>query len=116
MKAAGSGIIVREAYTTQYTDPISFRAGDRLDVQRQDSEFPEWYWCCNEGGKQGWVHVDYLSARAGSGVGLKDYSARELSVSGGESGRVIESVGGWVRLDLDDGRTGWVPESVVQES
>jgi hypothetical protein len=116
MTAAGSRIIVREAYMTQYTDPISFRAGDRREVQRQDSEFPEWYWCRNDSGKQGWVHIDYLSARAGSAEGLKDYSARELNVTGDERGRVIESVGGWVMLEVDDGRIGWVPDSVVRES
>jgi len=116
MKAAGSRIIVGATYTAQYADPISFRAGDRLDVERQDAEFPEWYWCRNDGGKQGWVHVEYLSARAGSAVGLKSYSARELTVTGGEHGQVIEALGGWVRVELDDGRKGWIPESVVQES
>ena len=28
----------------------------------------------------------------------------------------IEALGGWVSVELDDGRTAWLPESVVEES
>ena len=59
MPNPGALIVVCEAYTAKYADPITFRAGDIVEVERSDPEFPEWYWC-RAGGQEGWVHASYL--------------------------------------------------------
>jgi len=105
--------IVREAYSGQYNDPIRFRAGETVQVGQADPDYPEWYWCRGPDGREGWVHASLLSLHADAAVGLEDYSARELTVAAGEGGRVLRVLGGWVLLELDDGRTGWVPEHIV---
>ena len=52
---AGSRIVVRDAYQTQYSDPISFRAGDEIQVRQSDSAYPDWYWCRGPDDREGWV-------------------------------------------------------------
>ena len=52
---AGSRIVVRDAYQTQYSDPISFRAGDEIQVRQSDSAYPAWYWCRGPDDREGWV-------------------------------------------------------------
>jgi hypothetical protein len=104
---------VREAYTTQYRDPIAFRAGDAIRVEQQDADYPGWYWCRAPDAKQGWVHESLLSRSEGVATALKDYSARELDVRAGDRGRVRGVLGGWLYAELDDGRSGWIPERVV---
>ena len=39
--------------------------------------------------KEGWVHRSFLSQSSGRATTISDYSARELTVSAGERGRVL---------------------------
>ena len=61
MKPSSYEVIIREAYAAQYADPIVFRQGDTVRVQRADTEFKEWLWCRGPDGKEGWVHRSFLS-------------------------------------------------------
>ena len=103
---------VIKTYQAQYSDPISFDAGTTVEVERSDPEFPNWFWCRAPSGKEGWVHRSFLAATLGT-TGIRPYSARELSVSGGERGALLESLDGWARIRLDSGEEGWLPESHV---
>ena len=47
---------VTKAYTSQYPDPICFDVGAVVQVQRDDPEYPGWFWCRGPSGKAGWVH------------------------------------------------------------
>jgi hypothetical protein len=47
-------------------------------------------------------------------VGLRDYSAAELTVSIGDVGVLLEKLGGWVYFQADSGAIGWVPENHVR--
>ena len=107
---------VIKAYQAQYSDPISFEAGTNVKVERADPEFPDWFWCRASSGKEGWVHRSFLAATLGTTTGTRAYSARELSVSGGERGALLESLDGWVRIRLDSGGEGWLPESHVHSN
>jgi hypothetical protein len=113
MAAASSRVITRAAYTAQYSDPINLRAGDVVEVHQADADFPEWFWCQGPCAKEGWVHFSFLSQTTGKVTALRDYSARELTLQAGERGWVIELLGGWAYLTLDDGRVGWVSADVL---
>ena len=104
------------AYTAQYDDPISFDAGVAVQVLHGDSEFRGWFWCRAPSGKEGWVHQSFLDDAAGTTKSTQAYSARELSVSGGERGLIIQSLDGGVRIRLDSGMEGWLPQSHVRTS
>jgi hypothetical protein len=107
-------IEVTQAYRAQFSDPISFAAGETVEVGKADTEFPEWLWCRSSSGKEGWVHRSFLADLTGSTTGTQDYSARELSVTGGERGMTLESLGGWVYVQLESGEKGWLPQSHVR--
>ena len=109
-------VIVREAYTAQYSDPIALRHGDPVQVQRADAEFTEWLWCRGPDEKEGWVHRSFLSQSSGRATATSDYSAKELTVSAGERGRVLQTLNGWAFVELEGSRVGWVPERVLHTS
>ena len=89
MEPSSHKVIVREAYTAQYGDPIAFRQGDLVQIQGADAEFTEWLWCRGPDEREGWVHRSFLSQSSGRAVATSDYSAKELTVAAGERGRMI---------------------------
>ena len=107
----GSRGVVIKAYTAQYADPICFNAGQTVQVERGDPEYPGWFWCRAASGKEGWVHRSFLAACAGTTTSVRAYSARELTVAEGEQSELLELLDGWVCLRLDTGEEGWIPES-----
>ena len=109
-------VIVREAYTAQYSDPIALRHGDPVQVQRADAEFTEWLWCRGPDEKEGWVHRSFLSHSSGRAVAVADYSAKELTVAAREQARIIRVLDGWAFVELDGKEVGWVPERVLETS
>jgi len=98
-------------YKAQYQDPIAFETDEDVIVEREDSEFPQWFWCRVKSGKQGWVHRSFLSVDTGVAKGLRAYSANELNVSPGARGTLIHSLDGWAYIHLDRGEKGWLPET-----
>lgn len=92
-----------KAYKARYKDPISFERGVIVQVLRSDSEFPNWFWCRAPSGKEGWVHQSFLADTAATTKTTRPYSARELTVNGGELGTRIESLDGWTYIRLDPG-------------
>ena len=107
-------VTVTKAYTAQYTDPIRFAAGETIQVERGDPEYPGWYWCRAASGKEGWVHRSFLAACDGTTSSVRPYTARELTVAGGEGGELLETLDGWACLRLESGDEGWVPEGHVR--
>ena len=116
MKLPLGEVVFREAYVAQYADPIALRRGDIVQVQRADVEFVEWLWCRGPDGKEGWVHRSFLSESSGHATAISDYSAKELTTSEGEKGRLLKVLNGWAFVELDGSRVGWVPEGVLRTS
>lgn len=121
---AGAHGRVTTTYTAQYADPISFARGETITVTERaepwrDNSAWMWVWCEDARGKSGWVPEGFFERRgegAGAGVGLRDYSAVELSVAQGERVTVEDEVAGWLLCVTDDGRRGWVPLECVEEA
>jgi len=95
---AGSRVLVRAAYVAQYPNPVAFRAGETVQVGDPDTEFPEWFWCRGPDAREGWVHSSFLSRTMGRATGARDYSAKELTVEAGATGRVVHVLGEWAYL------------------
>ena len=102
-----------KAYTSQYPDPICFDAGAAVQVERDDLEYPGWFWCRMPSRKEGWVHRSFLAACAGTTTSVRAYSAKELTVTGGEHGKLIQLLDGWAYIRLDTGDEGWIPQSHI---
>src|SRR5262245_34537700 len=105
--APGTVVRTTAAYQAQYDDPIVFRAGDRISIGENDTQWPAWAWCVGEDGRAGWVPELYVD-RA-SGQALHDYDAHELTVAAGEELLVELFEGGWYLVSGAQGRRGWVP-------
>ncbi|MES2707443.1 MAG: hypothetical protein V4726_12675 [Verrucomicrobiota bacterium] len=81
---------------------------------REDPECPGWFWCRALSGREGWVHHSFLAARTGITVSVRAYSARELTVIGGERGSLLRTLDGWVYLRLEGGDEGWLPHNHIR--
>ncbi|HKV85892.1 MAG TPA: SH3 domain-containing protein, partial [Ktedonobacterales bacterium] len=86
---------------------------DRVDRWRENPEWL-WIWCTDARGKSGWVPAGAIERRGATGLGSRDYSAVELSVTAGEALTVEEELSGWLLCATDDGRRGWVPLDCVE--
>jgi SH3-like domain-containing protein len=87
--------------------------GDRVQVGRDDPEFPGWWWCTGPDGRQGWVPEQLLQRQGTHATMLRSYTARELSVRAGADVSVGETMHGWVWATDIDGRSGWIPLSCL---
>lgn len=83
-------------YQARYTDPIEVAAGESVDVGEEDKEFPGWKWCRASDERAGWVPVELISTQGKETTVLEDYSARELSVKGGEEVTIEDARHGWL--------------------
>lgn len=102
--------LVVASYETQFPDPLSMDAGDKLKVlQRTDSEWPGWVFCESSNGKKGWVPEKSLAIDADGAVGQESYVAREVSVMEGEIVRIEKVESGWAWVTNMTNETGWVP-------
>lgn len=104
------------AYTRQYEDPIRFERGEAITVERQDTEFPEWWWCIDKAGRGGWVHQSFFEEEDYRKVATEDYSAWELSVAPGDVLAGERELGGWLLGTTRSGERGWVPLTCVERS
>jgi SH3-like domain-containing protein len=104
-------VYIKKDYTAKYPDAIEFDAGAAVRVEREDPEFPGWYWCRVPSGKEGWVHRSFLAATAGDTVGLHDFSGREITVVAGERAVVVFILDGWAWVKPVRGGDGWIPKS-----
>lgn len=107
-------VVVRTAHRTAYPNPIRLRVGDAVVVQRADDEYPGWHWCTGPDGAEGWVHESCLSTTTSPAAAVRNYSAVELTVAGGERGRVLETLGDWAYIQLEDSRVGWIPSKNIE--
>jgi len=103
---------IRLKYEVQYPNPIQVKAGERLEVGRDDDDNPGWLWCRAADGREGWMPSELLAIGDFATV-LQDYSAKELAVQPGDEVEVEEVRHGWVRVRNNKGEAGWIPKSHV---
>jgi len=93
-----------------YPEPVEFEEGDLLELGRKDTEYPGWIWVRTSKTKEGWAPEQYIEITGhGTGVGLKNYTARELNTETGEELNVICETNGWYWVEDRRGEKGWVP-------
>ncbi len=100
---------VIEDYKSTCSDPLIITQGEILIVEKRESEWPDWIWCRNKGGKEGWVPENYLEIYENSGKALQNYNATELSVKIGEGLMIEKEESGWIWSTNQQGKSGWVP-------
>lgn len=107
----GKQRMVSKSHERTYADPITLAAGDRVTITQRElwDEVHVWLWCIGQTGKAGWVPERYLRVEGEQALALREYSARELTVSEGETLAVLDEEGGWYWCRKESGECGWVP-------
>lgn len=103
-------------YSVEYPDPINVKAGERVDVGREDDDFPGWKWCKASNGREGWVPVELLLDEAGGAIVSHNYSARELDVRPGEEVVVEDARHERLLVRNANGERGWIPASHIRKT
>lgn len=107
-------VTIVKPYEPEYGDPIEFETGTTLEVGRESEMYPDWFWCRAPSGREGWVYKSFLNRAGNVATGVASYSSRELSVAGGERGRIVHWIGDWACIRLDNGVEGWIPQECVE--
>ena len=97
-------------YHTPYPDSIHFFKGEIVQMGEEfdgDPDWKDWVRCQASGGREAWIPKSYLDENEGSL--LRDYDARELSLSIGEVLEIREIVYGFGLAEKKDGSQGWAP-------
>lgn len=96
-------------------EPITITPGDRVQVGDADTTWPSFVFITTASGS-GWVPERYLDGGRPQATVLSAYDTRELPVTAGELLSVIEDdpASGWSWCENKEGRTGWVPHSVLR--
>ena len=99
--------IVTQAHTRSYDNPIGFSRGDPVTLTGRSDVWAGhvWVWAMGPDGREGWIPPSCVV----NGIALRDYSARELTVSEGDVLRVVSSESGWCWCVDKGGLSGWVP-------
>src|SRR5213079_326642 len=108
-------VVVRD-YVAQYPDAIAVARGAEVLVDREDREFPGWWWCRAADGRGGWVPAELLDSPPAPGARAQvvaDYTARELTVQAGMHLEVLEERAQWIFARTTTDALGWLPASHV---
>jgi Variant SH3 domain len=102
---------VIKPYTRVYENPIMFLSGERVRVVKRDVDNLEWIWCVADDAKEGWVHESFLELDpdGSSAIGIRDYTALELTVTTDEKLEGFEMIAGWQWCKNARDEAGWVP-------
>jgi SH3-like domain-containing protein len=107
--------IVTQAHVSEYPNPISFAAGETVQLGNEDTEFPGWIWVTTQDGNQGWAPLAYLELAADSRTArtCTSYNARELNTRSGDVVVVLDELSNWTRVQNAAGEKGWVPSRTL---
>ena len=105
---------VIEAWRRSYDPALAVKTGQRLTVERRDTEWPGWLWCLNEAGLGGWLPEGVLEVGVGTARVREDFDTAELTVVPGEIVEAQAAREGWIWCQADSGAKGWVPLKVLE--
>jgi len=106
---------VIQAHQPSAPDGLVGIAGDRLSFERRPSEHEGWLWCRNMHGRRSWVPEDWLRIEGQYAILLRDYVAKELTISEGELLTVELLESEWALCQNQAGEEGWVPLTCLKE-
>jgi len=106
--------IVNKEHTPPSYAPVVFAKGDRVIIDKRDTEWPEFLWCVNDDGEGAWIPESYIDRDDDVGILNTVYSSIELQAVKDERMSIIKSVAGWHWCRNSKGKLGWIPEENVQ--
>ena len=111
---------VIENYKSQYNDPIHIEFGTLLNIEKEDSEYPGWFFCRIKNHSQhkgGWVPKSVIAFTSqAQGYAIEEYTAKELDILAGEIIEKIKEINGWIWCKkINNCEEGWIPSDIISE-
>jgi hypothetical protein len=105
---------IRTPHTSELDVFPVVRRGESVTFIRTDEKYPQWFLGVAPDGVRGFFPRQWFEPmNTGEKlVALRDYDATELDVREGADAEILEAYGGWV-LARVEGRTGWIPATVL---
>lgn len=103
--------MVHRAHESTNPDPITFVAGELVQVIQKFTDDPEWAnWvkCENADGKQGWVPLQLLHVDGEWATAQGTYTAHELTLTIGAFVTVSHVLNGWAWAKTEENEWGWI--------
>jgi len=111
--------IVIEKYETEYPNPITLTVGEKVIIGNEHEateteNWENWVYCTKtDYSNAGWVPKQIINYE--SGIILRDYSAKELTVEKGMIVEGIEELNGWLlSKNKLTSEIGWLPMENVK--
>jgi len=102
-------------YARPYDDPFRAPAGTAvIPDPSQQTAIEGWVWAEDPEGRGGWVPLAWLDRTAEPWRLTRDFDALELSVAVGDVLEIRFAESGFVMAVDAAGRTGWVPDGVLE--
>ena len=104
-------LIATEEHKSNYPNPICFKSGDCLILEKKETEFEGWVWVTTNDGNQGWAPIQYIQLKKESSMAVakRDYTAKELDIYVGDVLLLHHKLNDWGWVEKKDGSCGWVP-------
>jgi len=108
--------LVKTPHTSNYPNPIHFKAGDFVQVGKTGPDFPGWIWVTTADGNQGWAPIQFIQVDEVSKntTAIQDYFAQELNTKIGEKLVLHYELNGWGWVENKDHECGWVPMETIR--
>ncbi|ONG69515.1 hypothetical protein BKK44_15055 [Bacillus cereus] len=112
--------IVIKSHVSNYPNPIRLEEGDvvkLIESYAGPENWENWMFCHEEKyDRKGWVPEQIIRKDMnGTGIIIKQYTAKELNVSIGERVIALEELNGWIWCEKTGGEDGWVPKENLQK-
>jgi hypothetical protein len=101
-------------FHAEYPENVILIAGITLSPTDKKSDWPGWVWCVHDSGVECWVPQVFLDLRGEKTLLVKDYNAKELTVTVGQQIALEDSVAGWYWCLNQAGEEGWVPQKHIE--
>ncbi|MBM3293659.1 MAG: hypothetical protein FJY82_03955 [Candidatus Aminicenantes bacterium] len=113
------GVVVRD-WTASFPEGVVFRAGDRVQLEKFDPDWPGWVWSVSPCGPGAWAPLSMIESESDlggplpvAGRFLEDYESTELTAPAGERLTLFRETSGWYWAEDGAGRRGWIPARCV---
>lgn len=101
-------------YTVVDRSPLHLQYGDTVTAGPRDKSWPGWIWVTTADGRGSYVPEDILDYDTDVPTVRTAFSARDLSVTQGETVTALREVKGWLWCRNAAGQEGWLPEFVLR--
>jgi hypothetical protein len=110
--------IITKPYKTQYSNPITLKAGEVVTLGQEETEekWKGWIWAETANDK-GWIPIQIVNFIEGrtKGIITASYTAKELDVEAGDEVVKIKSLNGWSWVrNLKNNEEGWIPDEMIK--